>query len=40
VATNRANFATGAVRAACWLASESVAQTPALYSMQDVLGLS
>lgn len=35
VATNRANFATGAVRAACWLP----AQTAALYSMQDVLGL-
>lgn len=40
VATNRANFATGAVRAARWLALEKSAQVPALYSMQDVLGLS
>jgi 4-hydroxy-tetrahydrodipicolinate reductase len=39
VATNRANFATGAVRSALWLASDKAAQTPALYSMQDVLGL-
>ncbi|MFD0950870.1 4-hydroxy-tetrahydrodipicolinate reductase [Paraperlucidibaca wandonensis] len=39
VATNRANFATGAVRSARWLASDKDAQVPALYSMQDVLGL-
>lgn len=35
VATNRANFAVGAVRAAIWLAT----QPPALYDMRDVLGL-
>ena len=35
VATNRANFAVGAVRAALWAA----AKTPALYDMRDVLNL-
>lgn len=35
VATNRANFAHGAVRAAIWLAGRA----PALYDMRDVLGL-
>jgi len=35
VATNRANFAVGAVRAALW----AVAKTPALYDMRDVLNL-
>lgn len=35
VATNRANFANGAVRAAIWLA----ARPAALYDMRDVLGL-
>lgn len=34
VATNRANFAQGAVRAACWLA----ARPAGLYDMRDVLG--
>jgi 4-hydroxy-tetrahydrodipicolinate reductase len=34
-ATNRMNFANGAVRAAAWLAG----RRPGLYSMQDVLGL-
>lgn len=35
VATNRANFAVGAVRAALW----SAAKAPALYDMRDVLNL-
>lgn len=35
VATNRANFAQGAVRAAVW----AVGQPPARYDMRDVLGL-
>lgn len=35
VATNRANFAVGAVRAALWAA----AKAPALYDMRDVLSL-
>jgi 4-hydroxy-tetrahydrodipicolinate reductase len=35
VATNRANFAVGAVRAALWAA----AKAPALYDMRDVLNL-
>lgn len=35
VATNRANFAVGAVRAALWAASKA----PALYDMRDVLNL-
>lgn len=35
VATNRANFAVGAVRAAVW----SAAKAPALYDMRDVLNL-
>jgi 4-hydroxy-tetrahydrodipicolinate reductase len=35
VATNRANFAVGAVRAALWAA----AKEPALYDMRDVLNL-
>lgn len=35
VATNRVNFASGAVRAALWL----VQQPPALYDMRDVLDL-
>jgi 4-hydroxy-tetrahydrodipicolinate reductase len=34
-ASSRDTFATGAVRAACWLAG----QPPGLYDMQDVLGL-
>jgi 4-hydroxy-tetrahydrodipicolinate reductase len=34
-AENRATFATGALRAAAWLA----ARAPGLYDMQDVLGL-
>jgi 4-hydroxy-tetrahydrodipicolinate reductase len=34
-AHSRDNFARGAVRAALWV----VAQPPALYDMQDVLGL-
>ncbi|WP_020162383.1 4-hydroxy-tetrahydrodipicolinate reductase [Cycloclasticus pugetii] len=34
-ATSRMTFATGAIRAACWLAD----QPPGLYDMQDVLGL-
>lgn len=35
VATNRANFAVGAVRAALWVASKA----PSLYDMRDVLNL-
>lgn len=35
-ASNRMTFASGAIRAAAWVAS----QPPGLYSMQDVLGLS
>lgn len=35
VATNRANFAVGAVRAALWVATK----VPALYDMRDVLNL-
>jgi 4-hydroxy-tetrahydrodipicolinate reductase len=34
-ATSRMTFATGAIRAACWV----VTQPPGLYDMQDVLGL-
>ncbi|MEY8238972.1 MAG: dihydrodipicolinate reductase C-terminal domain-containing protein, partial [Cycloclasticus sp.] len=34
-ATSRMTFATGAVRAACWLSGQSAG----LYDMQDVLGL-
>jgi 4-hydroxy-tetrahydrodipicolinate reductase len=34
-ATNRAIYAKGAVRAACWLAT----QKPGLYGMKEVLGL-
>lgn len=34
-ATSRMTFATGAIRAACWLSD----QTAGLYDMQDVLGL-
>ncbi len=35
VATNRMNFANGAVRAAAWIGSKSAG----LYDMRDVLGL-
>lgn len=34
-ATSRMTFATGAIRAACWVANQSAG----LYDMQDVLGL-